>query len=229
MTTRESTPSGPGINYERLYAHRFRNVSPASRQDAWNEIAPFIYDWMGRPERVLDPAAGFGEFVNAIAAPERWVIDMVEYDAARYAPGTKVVIGDARTVSLPEAHFDGVFMSNFLEHLTAQEEIGSVLNRIRRAMRPGGRIAVLGPNFKFCAREYFDCADHTVPLTHISVEEHLYAAGFEIRRNVPRFLPYTFAGRLPAAPVLVRAYLRVQPAWRVLGKQFLVIGENSGA
>jgi hypothetical protein len=93
-------------------------------------------------------------------------------------------------------------------------------------MRPGGVIAVLGPNFRYCAREYFDCADHTVALTHVAVEEHLYAAGFELRRVVPRFLPYSFRGRLPAAPRLVRAYLRMPIAWKVLGKQYLVVGER---
>jgi hypothetical protein len=90
-------------------------------------------------------------------------------------------------------------------------------------MVAGGRVAVLGPNFRYCAREYFDCADHTLALTHVSVEEHLYAAGFEIERVIPRFLPYSFRSRFPQSPALVRAYLNTPLAWRFLGKQFLVI------
>ena len=73
-------------------------------------------------------------------------------------------------------------------------------------------------------RDYFDCADHTLALTHGAVEEHLYAAGFEIERVIPRFLPYSFRGKLPNPPWAVRAYLRTPMAWRVLGKQFLLIG-----
>ena len=172
---------------------------------------------------MLDPAAGRGEFINAIPATERWVIDAVEYEQAALDDGVKVLIGDARTVQLPEAYFDGVFISNLLEHFVSQEDIGAFLVRLRRAMAVGGSIAVLGPNFRYCAREYFDCADHTLALTHRSVEEHLYAAGFEIERVIPRYLPYSFRSRFPQAPGLVRAYLDTPLAWRLLGKQFLVI------
>jgi len=42
-----------------------------------NEIALFIYERLGRPERVLDPAAGHGEFIKAIPAKERWMADEV--------------------------------------------------------------------------------------------------------------------------------------------------------
>ena len=43
----------------------------------------------------------------------------------------------------------------------------------------GGRIAIMGPNFRYCAGEYFDCADHTLIFTHRAIAEHVYAAGFE--------------------------------------------------
>jgi hypothetical protein len=90
----------------------------------------------------------------------------------------------------------------------------------------GGRIAILGPNFRYCSRNYFDYADHAVVLTHMAVAEHLHAAGFRVVSNAPRFLPYSFTGRLPASAGLARAYLRLPLAWRVLGKQFLVVGER---
>jgi hypothetical protein len=56
------------------------------------------------------------------------------------------------------------------------------------------------------------------------VVEHLYAAGFEVTTVIPRFLPYSFRGRIPASAALARIYLRVPVLWRVLGKQFLVLG-----
>jgi hypothetical protein len=57
----------------------------------------------------------------------------------------------------------------------------------------------------------------------------LYAAGFEILTVHARFLPYSFTGRLPSHPTLARAYLRIPLAWRILGKQFLVVAERPGA
>ena len=117
-------------------------------------------------------------------------------------------------------------MSNFLEHLLSQEDVAAFLEKMRDCIAPGGRIAIMGPNFRYTVREYFDFADHTVILTERGVEEHLYAAGFEIREVHPQFMPYTFTGRLPSHPALVRAYLRMPLAWRVLGKQFLLIAER---
>ena len=43
---------------------------------------------------------------------------------------------------------------------------------------------------------------------------------------VTRFLPYTTKSRLPQHPALVRAYLAFPPAWRLLGKQTLYVGER---
>jgi hypothetical protein len=129
---------------------------------------------------------------------------------------------------LPGGYFTGVFMSNMLEHLPTQEAVGAALARLREAMAPGGAVAVMGPNFRCCPREYFDCADHVLALTHIAVAEHLHAAGFSVGPVIPRFLPYTFRSRLPASPALTRTYLRHPALWRLVGKQFLVTGTKPG-
>ena len=142
------------------------------------------------------------------------------------APGTRFVVGDATSVELPEAHFDGVFVSNFLEHLPTPDAVASFLEHMRDCMSPGGRIGIMGPNYRHCADVYWDCADHYLALTDVTIEEHLYAAGLTPRRTIGRFLPYSFRGRLPPSPRLTEAYLRMPPLWRLLGKQFLVIGER---
>jgi hypothetical protein len=181
---------------------------------------------MGHPARVLDPAAGRGEFINNIPASERWAVDSVVYPEHSPQPGTTVIVSDIFDVELPDAHFDGIWVSNFLEHLPTQKAIASFLEKMHATAARGGRIAVMGPNFRYCAREYFDCADHTLALTHVAVAEHLYAAGFEPVKVVPRYLPYSFRSRLPASRTLTRRYLRMPPTWRFLGKQFLVIGQR---
>ena len=202
------------MNYERLYAYRFRDIDQDARAAVWGEIAPHVHGLMGAPQTVLDPAAGRGEFINAVPAKERWAVDEVAYPEAGRRAGHQPVVTDAiMEAELPAEHFDGVFVSNFLEHLPDQEAIAAFLERMRDAMAPGGRIAIMGPNYRYCAEEYWDCADHYVALTHVAIAEHLYAAGFEPERIVPRFLPYSFRGILPPSPRLTASYLRTPLAW----------------
>jgi hypothetical protein len=218
----------PGIDYERLYAFRFRDVDQATRTAVWRPIAKSVYRMLGEPRRMLDPASGRGEFIATVPAPERWAVDRVAHIASLEPDGVHQLIGDVMDVDLPPGHFDGIFVSNFLEHLPSQEAIGSFLGRMLDLADDGGRIAVMGPNYRYSAKAYWDYADHIVALTHRAIEEHLYAAGFEPILTHPRFLPKSFIGWLPLSPGLTAAYLRLRPAWWLLGKQFLVIGQKRG-
>jgi hypothetical protein len=221
MLQRPEQHARSGINYERLYEYRMRRVDPSKRRAIWREIANHLYREMGSPACVLDPAAGHGEFISAIPAEERWAVDIVAH-AQNYGPGVRTVISDIFDAELPDNHFDGIFVSNFLEHLATQDSVADFLDRMFKCASPGGVITILGPNFKYCGAEYFDCADHVLALTHVSVAEHLYAAGFVPRAVYPRFLPFSFRGVLPASPTLTRAYLQTPLAWKVLGKQYLL-------
>lgn len=214
------------MNYERLYHYRFRDIDQTGRLAVWGEIAPHVHKLMGEPQKVLDPAAGRGEFIGKVPAKETWAVDAVAYDEAAHKSDTKVIVSPIMEAELPQAHFDGVYVSNFLEHLYDQEAIAAFLEKMRDATAPGGRIAIMGPNYRYCADEYWDCADHYVALTHVAIGEHLYAAGFEPERTIPRYLPYSFRGILPPSPALTRSYLRMPLAWKLLGKQFLVIGRK---
>jgi SAM-dependent methyltransferase len=221
-------PSARGnqlIDYERLYEYRFRHVEAARRQSAWDVIAVDVHRKMRSPRVILDVGGGAGEFINAVPAEERWLIDRMIYGDVD--SGVKVILGDLLEVELPKEHFDGVFISNVLEHLPTQESVGSLLGRLRGFTKPGGVMAIMGPNFRYCAKTYFDCADHTLALTHVSVAEHLYAAGFEPITVRKRYLPYSFTGHLPSFPWLVSAYLKMTPAHVLLGKQFFVLAERA--
>lgn len=212
------------MNYERLYHYRFRDIDQQGRQAVWGEIAPHVHGVMGGPQKVLDPAAGRGEFIGAVPAKETWAVDEVAYPEAAHRPDTKVIVSSIMDADLPQGHFDGVYVSNFLEHLHNQEAIAAFLEKMHGVMEQGGRIAIMGPNYRYCSDEYWDCADHYVALTHMAIGEHLYAAGFEPTRVIPRYLPYSFRGILPPSPALTRTYLKMPLAWKLLGKQFLVIG-----
>jgi Methyltransferase domain len=221
MTTRTG-----GIDYERLYAYRFRDIDQQAREQVWRPIAHFIHRELGEPRRVLDPAAGRCEFITAAPAAERWAVDQVGHSENMPDEGFRFVAGDVMEVELPNSYFEGVFVSNFLEHLPSQEAIGAFLARMLEFIRPGGRIAVMGPNYRYCSKHYWDFADHVIPLTEKSAEEHLYAAGFTPLRTIARFLPYSFIGRLPASARMTAAYLRLPLAWRLVGRQFLIIAEK---
>jgi hypothetical protein len=220
-----STRPELGIDYARLYEYRFRDVEQTGRLAVWGEIARYVHARMGAPERMLDPAAGRGEFIRSVPAAERWAVDMVK-QADLEADNVKMIISDIMDAELPTDYFDGVWVSNFLEHLPDQNAVADLLGKLHASMTVGGRIAIIGPNFKYCPREYFDCADHTVILTHVGVTEHLYAAGFEIESVAPRFLPFSFRGVLPPSPWLTRRYLHTPALWPLLGKQFFLIARK---
>lgn len=96
-----------GIDYQRLYEYRFRDVDQVSRQAVWHEIAADIYRRMGAPTKVLDPAAGRCEFINAVPAAERWAVDTVDHNKFRQSD-IKVIIADILDADLPADYFDGV-------------------------------------------------------------------------------------------------------------------------
>ena len=213
------------IDYERLYRFRFRNVDDGRRQRVWNVIAVDVHRRMRNPRVVLDAGGGGGQFINAVPAEERWMVDRLSY--GNIDSGVKVILEDILDVDMRHEYFDGVFVSNVLEHLPTQEAVAMLLGRLRKFIKPGGVIAVMGPNFRYCSSRYFDCADHTLALTHASVEEHLYAAGFKPVVVRKRYLPFSFSGLLPSSPFLVALYLKVTPAHAILGKQFLVVADRT--
>ena len=148
------------MNHQRLYEYRFRDVDQTARAAVWGEIGPYVHRRMQSPDRILDPAAGRCEFLNAIPASERWGVDLVDYEQRWADPGVRIVFGDVMTVDLPADFFGGIWVSNFLEHLADQQEVAAFLERMLGRLEPGGRIAIMGPNFRYAAKEYFDCADH---------------------------------------------------------------------
>jgi hypothetical protein len=68
--------------------------------------------------------------------------------------------------------------------------------------------------------------DHHLPLSDRSMVEALELAGFRKEVVIPRFLPYTMSHRAPPRALWVRLYLLFPLAWRVWGKQFLVIARK---
>jgi SAM-dependent methyltransferase len=216
------------MNYQRIYEYRFQDVNYQKKLRFWSVFSEWLWrNYLGKPSRILDPAAGMCEFINTVPAAERWAVDLEKEQLRKYADSAiRAMHGDAMKIKLPLNYFDAVFISNFLEHLDSQDDIATFLAKMYKHIRPGGKICVMGPNFRHAWKSYYDFADHKVSLTELGVAEHVYGVGFEIERVIPRLLPLSFRsnGFLPVNKLTVGGYLSLPLAWKIMGKQFLVVG-----
>jgi SAM-dependent methyltransferase len=200
----------------------------ARRAIVWREICRYLERRFIPPDAaVLDVGAGYGEFINQVRARDRHAVDLSN-DLARYF-GNQVTLHVHSCTSMPslaDASFDVVFASNVLEHLT-REEVVAALAEVTRVLKPGGRLILIQPNFKYSVGAYFDDYTHVQIYTHVSLADLLAACGFDIVFVEGRFLPLTMKSRLPTHPLLVRAYLAspVKP----LGAQMLVVAKKPSA
>jgi ubiquinone/menaquinone biosynthesis C-methylase UbiE len=208
-----------------LYANRFSKEGE-QRQDMWGVLcSEFFQKWVPADSVVVDVAAGHCEFINNIRASRRIAVDLNPDVAVRAAEGVETYICRSDDIAaLEDDSVDRVFISNFFEHVS-REVILSTLAEVRRLLKPGGRLLVLQPNVRYCAKDYWMFFDHITPVDDRALVEAMEANGYRVETCLPRFLPYTTKSRLPAGPGLVRLYLKVPLAWRVLGAQAFVVAE----
>jgi ubiquinone/menaquinone biosynthesis C-methylase UbiE len=214
-----------------LYRHRFPESELAHKQAIWKVLCKrFFSRYVAATDTVIDMGAGYCEFINNIDAAHRIAVDLNPEVPRFAAPGVRVINAPCAAIAeLPDASADVVFMSNFLEHLPDKESVLQTFREARRLLNGRGRVIVLQPNIRFLYDEYWDFFDHHTALSDRSLVEGLQLSGFTPEVVVPRFLPYTTKSRLPQAPWLVGLYLRVPLAWRVLGKQALVVARKMGS
>lgn len=210
-----------------LYANRF-NSEGEQRQDIWKVLCDvFFQKWVPTDATVLDIAAGHCEFINNISAGRRVAVDLNPDVLVRAGEGVEAYIGRSDDMSMiADGSIDRAFISNFFEHIP-REVITSTLLEVRRVLRADGRLMVLQPNVRYCARDYWMFFDHITPVDDRALAEAFRATGFDVEVNIPRFLPYTTKSRLPSGPRLVQLYLKVPLAWKVLGAQAFMVGRKS--
>jgi SAM-dependent methyltransferase len=213
---------------EELYGVRFDDRERRAKHGVWREIGAYLQRWVDPAQPALDIAADEGYFIANVQATERWASDVRDV-AAALPPDVRFVRAPGLDLRahLPRHHFGTVFMSNYLEHLASSDEVIEQLRVARDLLREGGRVIVLQPNIRHVGPAYWDFIDHRVALTDRSLVEAGDAAGLRTVALTSRFLPYSTKSRLPSDPRLVRLYLAVPLAWRVLGKQTLYIAERA--
>jgi SAM-dependent methyltransferase len=213
---------------ERVYGRRFSTKDAQQKSLIWREIGRYLSRFVPRDGVVLDLACDRGDFIRNVDANEKWASDI--RDVSEGLPrDVRFVRSDGLHLSehVPTAHFDLVFMSNYLEHLPSGDAVVEQLEVVAELLKPGGRVMVLQPNIRLTGNAYWDFIDHKVALTERSLVEAAELSGFETERLIKRFLPYTTKSVLPQRPSLVRAYLAFRPAWSLLGKQTLYIGRRA--
>ena len=199
------------------------------RAVVWKEICRYLRRRALIPAQgvVVDIGAGYGEFINHVDARERHAVDITDALTRYLAPGiTMHVHSCASMPTLQDGHFDLAFSSNVFEHLT-REELTATLGEIWRILKPGGRLILVQPNFKYCASSYFDDYTHLQIFTHVSLPDLLETRGFNVVHVEGRFVPLSVkSSRLPIRGAFIRAYLALP--FRPLGAQMLVVVEKPG-
>jgi SAM-dependent methyltransferase len=216
-------PHGRPASHERYFQTRL--PYDPRRAVVWREICRYLERrYISREATVLDVGAGYGDFINQVTAKERHAVDLTAELASYFDPDITLHVESCTAMAtVRDASFDVAFASNVLEHLT-RDEVVAALAEVTRVLKPGGKLILIQPNFKYSVSAYFDDYTHVQVYTHVSLPDLLAACGFEIVSVEGRFLPLTIKSRLPTHRLLVRAYL-ASPL-KPLGAQMLVVAQK---
>ena len=190
--------------------HDVHLAEDPARAVVWRVIAEYVERWVPTDAHVLEVGAGYCGWINAVRGARKVAVEEWP-DVARHASqSVEAVVLDASTglSRFADASFDLVLASNVIEHFEP-DAAAALVGEIVRLLRPGGRLIVIQPNFRYAYRYYFDDYTHRSMFTHVSLANLLRSRGFRMLRVEPRFMPYSMReSRLPVTPWLVRAYLR---------------------
>lgn len=209
------------------YQRRFQPLREYRRK-VWRILVDeFFQKYVPPDSTVLDVGCGWGEFINQVKARRRLGMDLNPDSQQQLDPAVEFLRQDCSTPwPVAKNSLDIVFSSNFFEHLPHKVALKLTLEEAFAALRPGGKLICMGPNIKFLPDTYWDFWDHEVALTELSLREILEIIGFEVVECRDRFLPYTMVGSAPKPLWTVGLYLRLPVAWKIFGKQFLMVAQK---
>ena len=215
-------------NVAGLYRARFSEDDRLRKDRVWRVLCErFFQRYVSPGDTVLDVGCGYGEFSRHIRAARKIAVDVNPEVRAQLPAEVEFHQGDASDLApIATASVDVCFSSNFFEHLPSKETLDLVLGECLRVLKPGGRYVAMQPNIRYAPAEYWDYYDHVLPLSHRSCAEAFLKAGYEIDEVIARFVPFSTASRLPQAPWLVALYLACRPAWRLFGRQFVLVARK---
>ncbi len=178
-----------------------RLASDPRRDALWRHLTAYLTRFVPPGAAVLELGAGYCHFINRVPASRRVAVDIGPQIQEAAARGVEAHQADALAFlsrAQPE-QFDFILASNFFEHIE-WEELNALIPLVLRVLRPGGRLAIIQPNFRLAPRRYFDDYTHRTIFTDVSLRDWLEAVGFDVVKQTPRFLPLTVKSRLGALP-----------------------------
>ncbi len=137
------------------------------------------------PQRAVDVGCGDARFIALLKDVN---IEGLDYSdqalqfARVYNPQTTFTVADVRKAPYADATFDVVTMIEVIEHIKP-EEVVSVLQGIRRILKPNGRLIITTPT----VREHKMSRAHYQHFTKESMESYLRDAGFSLERMEGNF------------------------------------------
>ncbi len=202
-----------------------RFTADPHRADLWRHLTAYLSQYVPPGAAVLELGAGYCYFINQILASRRVAVDLGPQVRTAAAAGVEAHESDALEYlkAQPSASFDFILASNFLEH-HEWPVLDVMLPLLFGVLRPGGRLALIQPNFRLAPHRYFDDYTHRAVFSDVSLCDWLGSGGFQIRIRTPRFLPLTVKSRLGRFPFLVPVYLRLP--WRPMAGQMFVLAER---
>ncbi len=215
-------------NIKELYEVRFNIKEKEAKEKVWKIICDEFFQQFIKPTDVLlEIACGYGEFSNNINAKRKIAIDL-NPDSPKYLnKDIEFYISYAdKLAMINDNQIDVCFTSNFFEHLPDKKTMDLVLTEIKRVLKPGGKLIAMQPNIRYCYDQYWDFYDHYLPLSHLSAAEGFEKNGLTVERLIPKFVPFSTKSSLPKWPFLVKLYLKIPFIWKILGKQFVIIGRK---
>jgi SAM-dependent methyltransferase len=211
---------------------RTRFVFDARRDIVWSEVCRYLQrNYIPADSRIIDVGAGYCNFINNIQGAEKHALDLFTEMGEFADPDVVTHVHSCTDMSvLEDDYFDVAFTSNLFEHLS-RELLIPTLTELHRIVRPGGKLIVLQPNFRFCYNTYFDDYTHLQIFTDRSLYDLLGVFGFDVKEAKPKFLPVnmksTLRLRLPMLRHLVRLYLALP--YKPLAGQMLFVCEKPAA
>lgn len=206
--------------------HKTRFKFDPGRVKVWRAITEYLQPFVGKNKAVLDLGCGYGDFINAILAKKKYALDMGP-DVKEFINKDVTFINKPSTSMevIPKNSIDVVFSSNLFEHLD-KVELDKTMKGINNCLKSNGILILVGPNFQYSYKNYYDDYTHKTAYSHVSLADAMYEYGFTPIKIMPKFLPLTLKSRLPKSYYLTKFYLYspIKP----MGKQMLLIlGKNN--
>jgi len=215
-------------NLTKLYKSRFTIAEENIKKNVWKILTKFFFQkYLSNDASVLDVACGNGEFINYINAKYKFAVDLNPESKLFLHQNITLINEDIfkaiKILLKKKLKFNLIFCSNFLEHLSKKEDLVTLLNSLKNVLSEDGVIIIMGPNYKYSYKNYWDFFDHHIPLTDKSMEELLLLTNYQIIEKYPKFVPFSTKTKLPKMKIFVFIYLKLRFLWYFFGKQFLFV------